>query len=200
MNVPHGALRLIEQASVHLTEELGGLAAAVEQRLGSGDDDALRQAAHALAARLRLRAAAVTPSEGALPVQRVVDLARGLPAHVRLDHGALDPAACFAAAFGRVLLNAILLAAEGLQQGGVIRLAGGTHDVFVQIEGPDAAWPAGTTACAVDAAQAQRALLAWQAPQMALTTVLAHETGVRLSVLLAPNSAMQVPILRIGGG
>ncbi|HYZ24384.1 MAG TPA: histidine phosphotransferase family protein, partial [Rhodopila sp.] len=146
-----------------------------------------------------LLAAAMTPSDEGVPAQRVVDLTRGLPAHVRLEHDALDPAACFAAAFGRVLLNAVLLAAECLQKGGVIRLAGGAQDVFVQIEGPDAAWPAGTAACVTDAAEAQRALSAWQAPQMALTTVIAHETGVRLSVLLAPNPAAQVPILRVGG-
>ncbi|HYZ23819.1 MAG TPA: hypothetical protein VE690_16865, partial [Rhodopila sp.] len=75
MNASHGALRTIEQASVRLTGELAQLAAAVEQRVGSGDDGALRQAAGALTARFRLLAAAMTRSDEGVPVQRVVDLA-----------------------------------------------------------------------------------------------------------------------------
>lgn len=200
MNGPRGALRLIERASVRLTQEVAALAASVEQRLDAGDEEALRQAVRILTDRLRLHLAAMTPEGGVITTQQVVGLARGLPAGVALEHTGLDPAARFAAPFGRVVLNAVLLAGDSLPHGGVIRLAGGAADLFIQIDGPAAAWPAGLAACAVNAAEAHQALAAWRAPQMAMTTVLAHETGIRLSVLLGPSAAMQAPILRIGGG
>ena len=199
MNGSHGALRMIELAAVRLTAEVGTLVDAVEHQLGSERHDELRQSAHALTTRLRLLLSAMTPARDAIAAGRLVDLAQGLPGYVQLDHAALDPAANFEAPLGRILLNSLLLAADSLPKGGTIRLAGGAGDVFIQIDGPNAAWPAGTAVCVTDPAEAHQALQAWQAPRMALTAVLAHVSGIRLSMVFSPHPGLYPPILRLGG-
>jgi hypothetical protein len=153
----------------------------------------------ALAARLRLRHAAWTPAAGPLPLRELAVLARGLPDQVSIDIEALDAHAVFAPAAGRIALNVLLLAADSLPAGGIVRLAGAADDLFIRIAGPNAAWPPGLALCLADAEAAGSALTEPAVMQMAVTALLAHAAGCRLSVLMAPRPGAEPPMLRLGG-
>jgi hypothetical protein len=97
------------------------------------------------------------------------------------------------------VLNVLLLAADSLPQGGRVTLAGGTGDLFIRIAGPAAAWPAGMGPCLVNEAEAQAALADGQTLQMAVTALLAHASGTRLSAMFPSASSAEPAILRLGG-
>ena len=78
-------------------------------------------------------------------------------------------------------------------------LAGEPDDLFVQIAGPAAAWPAGMAICISDETEARSALTDGRSLQMALTALLAHSAGIRLSAVLAATARNEPPILRLGG-
>jgi hypothetical protein len=97
----------------------------------------------------------------------------------------------------RLLLNLLMLAAEGLPGGGTVGLAGGPADLFVMIAGPRAGWPSGLAACLADPAEAFAALTDTRALQMPLTALLARGHDVRLSLLMGVGNG--IPGLRMGG-
>jgi hypothetical protein len=134
-----------------------------------------------------------------LPLSRLISLARGLPEQISLNASALDPGTVFSATRGRIVLNLVLLAADSLPSGGTILLAGQTGDLFVRLVGAAAAWPPGLAVCIADEAEARAALTEGLSLQTALTALLAHASGIRLSVVMPPVAQNDPAILRLGG-
>jgi histidine phosphotransferase ChpT len=198
MSGTDSTLRLIELTSATLCHDISGLVGSL------GDDaDAMElqnPLLDRLTARLALRAAAWGPEGEPLTLAGMQSLARGLPKQVVVEASALERGTVFAASAGRIVLNLLLLAADSLPNGGTILLAGSADDLFVRIAGPAAAaWPAGMALCLANKTEALDALNAWSAPQMALTALLAHAAGIRLSVLFSPTEQNGPAILRLGG-
>jgi histidine phosphotransferase ChpT len=197
MSGTDSTLRLIELTSATLCHDISGLVGSL------GDDaDAMElqnPLLDRLTARLALRAAAWGPEGEPLTLAGMQSLARGLPKQVVVEASALERGTVFAASAGRIVLNLLLLAADSLPNGGTIMLAGSADDLFVRIAGPAAAWPAGMALCLANETEARLALNAWSAPQMALTALLAHAAGIRLSVLFSPTEQNEPAILRLGG-
>jgi hypothetical protein len=197
MSAPHVALSLIELVSARLWQEINPLADSLDQALaGRGD---VREAAYSLLAGLRLRQAAWTQPHAPLPLGQLTALARGLPDRAGLDTAPLDPKTVFSPEAGRIVLNLLLLGAHSLPGGGIILLAGSPDDLFIRINGPAAAWPVGLALCLADEAAARSALTEPAVMQMALTALLAHASGCRLSVLMSPRPGAEPPMLRLGG-
>jgi hypothetical protein len=130
----------------------------------------------------------------------LMKLLPGLPDGVDVDLSGLPPGCTFPPQIGRIVLNVLLLAARSMPSGGDVLLAGSVDDLFLRMEGADAAWPAGMGACISDEKAAQAAITAGGSTLMALTALLAHASRVRLSFLLSPGAASGPPILRLGGG
>src|SRR5208282_4723840 len=152
----------------------------------------------ALALRLKLLRAAWAGQSEPLELPRLTALACGLAAsRVGLDVSGLPAATVFAPAIGRLVLNLLLLAAESLPRGGVLRLDGGAGDVIARLDGPDAAWPAGLIGMLADEAAAWQALTNPRAVQAPLTALLARHHGLRLTVLLAAGPTTTPPPLRL---
>jgi hypothetical protein len=197
-----GALHLIERTAAHLCHALASPVGQLNQALSSTQtaaDAALSEAAKALSDQLNLRQIAWRPAEQPLPLHQVTALARGLPSHLAVDFSALPPATMFAAGAGRIVLNILLLAVESLPNGGRVILAGAAEDLFVQISGAEAAWPPGMALCLANEAEAQAALADGRNLQMAMTALLAHAAGIRLSPVHAPTLKTEPAILRLGG-
>jgi hypothetical protein len=208
MSGTYGALRLIELASTRLCHDISGLVGSLECALAASADrlqpesnaeKTPSETARALATRLELRRAAWGPDGDPMSLTHVRHLARGLPEAIVVDVSALDHGALFPATTGRILLNLLLLAADSLPSGGTVVLAGEPDDLFVRISGPVAAWPTGTAVCLVDEAEARSALTDGRSLQMALTALLAHAAGIRLSVVMSPTARNKPAILRLGG-
>lgn len=208
MSGTDSALRLIELTSATLWHDISDLVGSLDHAVSSPVNGsacspelpkAARDTAHALTARLQLRHAAWGPVGEPVTLARLRSLAGALPEQVAVDASTLDPNTVFPAAIGRIVVNLLLLAADSLPSGGTVVLAGVPDDLFVRIAGPAAAWPAGMAVCLSDEAEARSALTAWRNPQMALTALLAHESGIRLSVLLSPTAQNDPAILRLGG-
>ena len=148
---------------------------------------------------MQLWRAAWGPAEDPFPLDRIIALARGLPNQVAVDVSALPGDTVFPAPLGRIVLNILLLAADSLPAGGQIVLAGEMDDLFVRIDGPTAAWPAGMALCLANEAEAQSALKDGRNLQMAVTAALAHATDIRLSALIPPSGHLAPAILHLGG-
>jgi hypothetical protein len=191
----HGALRLIERAAVSLCRALDDTASALDQATGSAENGA----AGALINQLQLWRAAWGPAENPVPLDRIIALAKGLPNGVVVDASALPGDMVCPAPLGRMVLNILLLAADSLPAGGQIVLAGTIDDLFVRIDGPTAAWPAGMALCLAQEAEAQSAFTDGRNLQMAVTASLAHATAMRLSALISPAGQFEPAILRLGG-
>jgi hypothetical protein len=196
-----GALRLIEQTAASLCHALDGSASLLGQAVSAhpGPGTAVADAADALISQLRLRRAAWGPPGSPVSLHQLTTLARALPNDVSVDVSALPETVVFPAALGRIIFNVLLLAADGLPQGGQIVLAGTTDDLFVRILGPVSAWPNGIALCLTDEAEAQSAMIDGRDVQMAVTAIIAHASGIRLSALLPPASQAEPAILRLGG-
>ena len=208
MSGTYGALRLIELASTRLCQDISGLVASLECALAASENPSAYESnrqrsasgsAQALSVRLELRRAAWGPDGEPMSLAHIRHLARGLPDAVVIDVSALDQTAVFAAATGRIVLNLLLLAADSLPAGGTIVLAGEPDDLFVRITGQAASWPIGTAVCLVDETEARSALIDGRNLQMALTALLAHAAGIRLSVVMSPTARNKPAILRLGG-
>jgi histidine phosphotransferase ChpT len=198
MSGTHGALRIIELTSALLCHDFGGLVGALDGGSASASPD--RSVSDAAMARIRLRRAAWESADDPVPLTQVAALAGGLPVQVRLDISSLEPTIVFPASTGRVLLNLLLLANDSLPTGGVVTLAGDVDDLFLRISGRTALWPTGLALCVADETAARAALSEARSLQMAITTLLAHAGGIRLSMLLPPAGQDQPAILRLGGG
>jgi hypothetical protein len=208
MSGTDSALRLIELTSAALCNDIsrlvGSLGHAVSVSVnGSAHTPEFEKAAlntaRALTTRLELRHATWGPDSEPVTLARMRSLARGLPEQVTVDSSTLDPDTVFPAAAGRIVLNLLLLATDSLPSGGTVILAGAADDLFVRITGPIATWPTGMAVCLSNESEARSALTEWRNPQMALTALLAHEAGIRLSVLISPTERNEPAILRLGG-
>ncbi|MBS0638949.1 MAG: hypothetical protein JSS43_03705 [Proteobacteria bacterium] len=146
-----------------------------------------------------LHFAAWGTEEGPLDMTRLGGLAGDLPPAVTLDPSALQGAGAFNPLRARILLNLLILAAASLPCGGTIQLLGSADDLFLRIDGPMAAWPAGLAACLADAAAARAALAAGDSRLMPLIALLAHAAGIRLSFLLSARDQSEPAILHLGG-
>jgi hypothetical protein len=199
------ALRVIELTSARLRKDIGGLPEQADDTpTASQIDGQARKAPTTLNRRLKLLNAAWGPDSQPISCDTMQSLAEGLPAAVRVDRAGLDADCIFPHPVGRIVLNLLLLAAESLPRGGIVRLAGSADDLFLQITGPGAGWPAGLAVCVVDQAAAvaaitDAAITGSDSVQMPLTTLLAHASGVRLSLLLASSGRAEPPMLRLGG-
>jgi histidine phosphotransferase ChpT len=208
MSGTYGALRLIELASTRLCHDISGLVGSLECALAASADATAHESnvertasgtAQALATRLDLRRAAWGPDGDPLSLAHLRHLARGLPETVVVDVSAMEQNALFTAATGRIVLNLLLLAVDSLPSGGTVALAGEPDDLFVRISGAAAGWPTGTAVCLVDEAEARSALTDGRNLQMAVTALLAHAAGIRLSVVMSPTARNKPAILRLGG-
>jgi histidine phosphotransferase ChpT len=155
-----------------------------------------------LVRRLRLVRAAWGGGESALALSDLRALAAGLPGRdIRLDLSGLTVDAMVPAAAARVVLNLLMLAAEALAGQGVVALAGDpSREILLTIEGPRAAWPPGFAAMLVDECTA------WagvgidrpggpRTPQTVLTALIAHASGLNLSMLMATQGPPNAPLL-----
>jgi histidine phosphotransferase ChpT len=199
-------LRLTELVCARLCHDLSGLLGSLVGTLelvteGSKDTEAASIAtdtATALVLRLKLLRAAWGGQPEALDLPRLTVLATGLATRrVGLDISSLPATTVFPPAVGRLVLNLLLLAAESLPRGGVLRLDGGSTDVIARLIGPSAAWPPGLIGMLADAAIAWQALADPRTIQAPLTALLARHHGLRLAVLLASGLPTTAPPLRL---
>jgi len=199
-------LRLAELVCARICHDLAGLLGSLVGTLElvaeeAGATEAVSLAtdtAGVLALRLRLLRAAWAGLADPLDLPRLAALASGLAtSRVALDLAGLPAATVFPPPMGRLVLNLLLLGAEALPRGGVLRLDGGATDVIARLDGPHAAWPAGLIGMLADEAAAWQALTNPRAMQAPLTALLARHHGVRLTVLLAAGAATAPPPLRL---
>ena len=145
----------------------------------------------------RLRRAAWLPGEHALTLGELHDLGTGLPRGITLDLANLVRPILLQPNTARVLLNLLLMGADGLKQGGTIALAGDNDDLFVRLMGPGAGWPGPIAAYLHDETEALSALPTEAGLQPAFTVLLARLSGVRLSLVIPPTPTGQPPIMRL---
>jgi histidine phosphotransferase ChpT len=196
MTGPNEALQLAELLCSRLCHDLSGPLGALigvleiardeqpdSETLALAEDTAVE-----LAQRLKLLRAAWGLESEEMSVARLRGFADSLSSsrRVRLDLAGLDPETVFPAREAKLVLNLVLLAAEGLPGGGTIALSGLPEDTVVAtIAGPRAGWPTGLASWLSDEGAAREALLAdprrLQAP---LTVLLARGLGARLSMLM----------------
>jgi histidine phosphotransferase ChpT len=152
------ALRLGELVCARLCHDLGGLAGALAGALeltqGEGGDEALavaREAADALSRRLQLLRTALGPVSGALGAAEIADLASGLGDRLRVDAAGLGRT-LLPGSHARLALAMLLLGAEALPRGGVLRIASDTvGGMRAEAAGPGMTWPPGVTQGALSA-------------------------------------------------
>jgi histidine phosphotransferase ChpT len=203
------ALLLAGALAARLCHDLAGPLGTVSGALDlaeRADAEALalaREATTDLAHRLRLYRACWAEGAGPGSVAELAALAQGL-AHrrVRLDVGGLPGQARMRPEFGRVVLNALLLAAEGMPRGGTVALQGDPElDVAVTLNGPGAAWPPGTAEAIANPGTALARLrqhsvtMQPRAVLAPLTALLAAREGLRLGLLMGPASVQAPPLL-----
>jgi histidine phosphotransferase ChpT len=206
------ALFLAEILATRLCHDLSGqvnaLVGAVEMLHEDPSPDAevitlANDAGESLVRRLRLARAAWGRVAGPIGVEEWRALLDGAPRRgVRIDFDGLNANGSFAPSAARLTLNVILLAIESLPAGGVIEVVGEPEqDIIVRIRGPRAGWPPGlagmlvSPAEAVEALRRGDALAAARTLQGPLTALIAHATGQRISLLLAPQMEDAPPLL-----
>lgn len=203
---PALGLLLAERLATRLCHDLGGPLGGLTAALGEAgtDPEALslaREATVALRLRLKLlRAAWGAPA--ALAPDGLRDLAAGLPNAHRLQLELAGPVATAALPplCARLLLNALLLAAESLPRGGQIVLEGDpAREIVLAIDGANSAWPEGLGLLLADRASAWTsladALTRTPRLQAALTALLAHQAGARGRLLLGATGDAASPVL-----
>jgi hypothetical protein len=131
----------------------------------------------------------------------VRELAGGLPNAHRMHVDLAGPVATAALSPGcaRLLLNALLLAAESLPGGGRVALEGDPgQGVVLAIDGHRAAWPEGLGTMLADPEAAWASLsdgIRSTKLQGALTALLAHQAGARARLLLGARGDAAAPVL-----
>jgi histidine phosphotransferase ChpT len=194
------SLRLTEAMSARLCHDLSGLVGTVAGMLQLAADESpsgyegatehplalAKEAADQLARRLKLLRAAWGPESPLLDRSAISELATGLPPSpvVRLDLSRWAPGAALPRGMGRIALNLILLAAEGLPAGGTISVSGDEKELMVGIEGERAGWPTGFVGCISNEQVAWDMLERPRGSQASWTILLSRELGFRLSLLL----------------
>ena len=198
MPVLGDTIRLVELICARLCHDLGGLIGTVGNAIDMVDEEAggenevvafASSAAKALMQRLRLIRAAWGPETDPLMLTELTALVTSPLAARRIvfDAGALPAACVFPAPTARVVVNLILLAADGLPRGGTIVLLGEPADLILRIDGSGAGWPVGLAAIMRDEAAAIAALSGVRSVQMPLTALLALSRKLRLSPVLGPG-------------
>jgi histidine phosphotransferase ChpT len=201
-------LRLAELTCARLCHDLSGLLGTIGGALelateGDGENSEeltlAADAAREMILRLRFYRAAWGGTREGLSVPGLHALAEGLPnaRSITLESHGLSHDTVLPSPVSGLVLNLLLLAAEGLPRGGRVLLAGTPSDLFVRILGPNAAWPTGLAACIADEAAALAAMSTSRAIQMPLTALMAHGHGLRLSMLMGPTPAGAPPPLRL---
>jgi histidine phosphotransferase ChpT len=199
-------LRLTELVCARLCHDLSGLLGSLVGTLelvteASEDTEAAQVAtttATELALRLTLLRAAWGGQAEPLDLPRLTVLARGLAGRrLVLDLSGLPDTTIFPPTMARVILNLLLLAADSLPQGGVLRLDGGPTDLIARLVGHGAAWPAGLMGMLADSDTAWQALVEPRTLLAPLTVLFAHDHGVNLAVLLPSGSPTTPPPLRL---
>lgn len=199
-------VHVAELVCARLCHDLGGLLGTLTGTLELlTEDDGANEAATVaidtaamLAARLKLLRAAWAGTPEPLDLRHLAALAAGLAnRRVMLDLDGLPPAAVFPAAMARLVLNLLLLAADSLPRGGVLRLDGTATDLIARLNGPNAAWPPGLAGMLADPASAWAALTEPRTLQAPLTALLARHHGLALSLLLPAGAAEDAPPLRL---
>lgn len=203
------ALGLAETLATRLCHDLAGMLGALSGALELMSDDltmveealpVARDAAVSLGHRLRLLRAAWGRSEVTLGMAELRALTLGLPTGRRVSVvlDGLPATRVFRPGEGRLLLNLLMLAVESLAGAGEVAVLGETSgDVMVRLDGPRASWPAGFALMLADRPTAVQAASS-QGPreiQMAFTALLAHDSGVRASLLMAPDGNQAAPVL-----
>jgi len=154
-----------------------------------------------LSRRLRLLRTAWTTTAEPLDLPRLATLALGLASRrISLDPAGVPPTTIFSPTMARLLANLLVLATDSLPRGGVLRLDGDATDLVARLNGPEAAWPPGFAGMLADPATAWAALRDPRTLQAPLTALLAHEVGLRLTLLHAGGPATTAPPLRLSEG
>ncbi|HET8995133.1 MAG TPA: histidine phosphotransferase family protein [Acetobacteraceae bacterium] len=202
----HDALHLAELLCARMTHDFSGSIGALSNLLDLAFDQPERAAeplalasetAGQLVRRLKLLRAAWGPPMEPFPLGRIHDLALGLAqSRCCVNLEALAGGTEFSMEHGRLVLNLLLMAADGLPSGGEVALRGCAGDLVLVIAGQRAAWPAGLAACIADPDSAWSMLEDPRKVQTALTVLLAASLGMRLSLLMGPEAG-GVPPLRI---
>ena len=141
------------------------------------------ESAQIMTHRIRLFRAAWGGDCGRLSSADLASLAAGLPSRVQVDVSQLGPGP-FDEALSRMLVNLMLLGAEGLPRGGLVRLIG-ENDIVLVVEGPGAAWPHALLTALTDPAEI--AVNDPRTVQSPLAVLLARASGLRLSLLMPPG-------------
>ncbi len=196
---------LAELLATRLTHDMAGLCGTFQGALELASEDAQAtvealalalDGARDLSRRLQMLRAAWGHTDEALDAPRLLHLAAGLPNLRRLhvDLSELAPGTELPAPLGRLALNALMLGAEALRQGGTLMLSGNARTIEVAILGHGAVWPE-TLADLLAAPERAWAALAGSGPrglQAPLLVLLAQ--AARLQVLLphGPIGALRI--------
>jgi len=150
---PEAAQRFAEIVAARLCHDLSGplsiianageLARLEPGRQGGEAMELMLEGGREITARVKLLRALFGPASGPVSAADVAALARGTigAGRVEADLSAVAATTVFPPATARVVLAALVVAAEALPRGGTVRLHGGAEDFAVSIEGPNAAWP-----------------------------------------------------------
>jgi histidine phosphotransferase ChpT len=189
------SLRLAELICTRLCEDVVSLLGALNGALDHAADSAgpeieeplrgLRAASGVLAGRAALWREAWGGSPSSLNRGKLARLAEALPngSRLRLDVTGLPSRVAFPPAMSRMIVNAMILAAESLPKGGTIEVSLGSGGmVLVAISGTHAAWPAGLREMIGDPAAAWRGLGPRRLLVPALLVLSGSSTGIRLSL------------------
>lgn len=208
-NPDHDALLLSGALAARLCHDLAGPLGTVIGALDlaeRADEEALvlaREATTDLVQRLRLCRAAWAEGAGPTSVAELAGLAQGLDhRRVRVDLTGMPASARLGQEFGRVLLNVLLLGAEGMPRGGTLAVQGDPGaEVAVMLAGAGAAWPPGAAETLANPARALAMLREHQAAMQPrhllapLAALLAARAGLRLGVLLGAAGTEAPPLL-----
>ncbi len=198
------SLQLGEMMCARICHDLGGLAGtlagaldlAQEERGAQGDDAIVvaREAADALARRLRLLRLVFGPVSDPLGAPGVADLAAGLDERVQVDVSGLGPTP-LTGEQARLALAMLMLGAEALPVGGSIQISADADGVLrVAAHGTRAAWRPGVIPGLAGAAPSgPRDLLA------PLCALLARAAGMDLAAEEAPPVLRAAPLSRPPG-
>lgn len=195
------ATRLCHDLAGALGTLMGALELAVEDpALVAEALPVAQEAAETLGQRLRFLRAAWGGLGEPMSMSALAQLAKGLPAgrRVRVVLDAIPPSRCYTPSAARLLLNMLLLGVESLGGEGEVALADGTGgDVILKITGARAAWPPGFALHLGDAAAAREAAgnAEARAVQAPLTALIAHESGLRMALLLGPLTTAAPPLV-----
>ncbi|MCC7427886.1 MAG: hypothetical protein IT557_13340 [Alphaproteobacteria bacterium] len=216
------ALDLAETLCVRLCHDMAGpvqalsnIAELLEAERAPGAElcELLRKASGGLAAMLKLRRRAWGGGiDGPMDRAALAALADGAGGpRVRYDLTALPEGRAVGASLARVLLNALLLAAESLPRGGTVRLLAETGPAAIPASaelgallvvpvGPQSGWPAGFTAALRLDAEAAAAAMAEAGPRAfaaRATLAIAATHGVVLSFHPPAPGTNEAPGLRL---